>query len=199
MSQNSTPSYLDSPQIIKRVYEEADDAVRVKVASGTSFAVALDAADGDNVFIKGSEDGTTSGTSHVFKLDANGVVYVRADSISGNTAALSSASVGVVLAAIASSGIKSYQIYAQVTGEDVAAAGLTSNITARIDISPATSGSNFFQTSTTLNVPGTTALNAVVASSLLTNIIGKRVQLTLTANNLAGADRVVFYLVGSSL
>lgn len=197
MSQNSTISQLDAGQIVKRIYDESNDAIRIEVAGGTSFAVALDSS--DNIVALGTEDGTVSGTAHALKVDTSGNLSIRADSISGATASLSSASSGVVLAAISSSGIKSYQIYAQVIAEDVPAAGITSNITARIDISPSTSGSNFFQTSTTLDVPGTTALNAVVASSLLSNIIGQRVQLTLTANNLAGADRVTFYLVGSSL
>lgn len=197
MSQNPTISQLDAPQIVKRVFDESNDANRVVVAGGTSFAVSLDHT--DSVVTLGTEDGTVSGTYHAIKVDTSGVTFVRADSISGATADLSSASTGVVLSPIVCSGIKSYQIYAQVDAEDVLAAGITSNITARIDISPTTSGSTFFQTSTTLNVPANTALNAVVASALLTNIIGKRVELTLTVNNLAGADRVKFYLVGSTL
>lgn len=198
MSQNSTITKLDAPQVVKRTYDEANDAIRTIPAETTSFAVELDASDGDSVLSTGSSDGTSSGTLKVIKVDSNGVQYIRADSISGSTAELDHTSAGVVLSAISSAGIKTYQLFAQVTGEDVPAAGITSNITARIDISPTTSGSTFYSTSTTLNVPGATALNAVVASALLTTIIGQRVQLTLTANNLAGNDKVKFYIVGST-
>lgn len=197
MSQNPTISQLDGSQIIKRVYTESDDAVRVSVASGTSFAVVLDHT--DSIVALGTEDGTPAGTYHAFKVASNGTVFVRADSVSGATADLSSASTGVVLAPISSSGIKSYQIYAQVDAEDALGAGTTGDITARIDISPTSSGTTFYQTATTLTVPGGTALNAVVASALLTDIIGQRVQLTLTANGLIGADRVKFFICGSSL
>lgn len=197
MSINPTISQLDSGQIIKRIYDESNDAIRTEVAGGTSFAVALDHS--DSIVALGTEDGTVGGTYHAIKVASDGVAFVRADSISGSTANLTSASSGIVLSPISCSGIKSYQIYAQVNAEDVLGAGITSNITARIDISPTSSGSTFYQTSTTLNVPGGTALNAVVVSSLLTNIIGQRVQLTLTTNNLAGADAVKFFLVGSTL
>lgn len=197
MSVNPSPSLLDGGQIVKRVYDEANDAVRVEVAGGTSFAVALDSS--DSIVVLGTEDGVVSGTPHALKVSTTGVVYVRADSISGATASLSSASSGVVLAAISSSGIKSYQLYAQVLAEDVAMAGTTGDIIARIDISPLSSGSTFYQTSNTLTVPSGTALNAVVIGTVLTSIVGLRVQLTLTTNSLAGADRVKFFLVGSSL
>lgn len=196
MSVNPSISQLDNGQIIKRVYDGSNDAVRTVVAGGTSFAVALDSS--DSVVMLGTEDGIVSGTPHAIKVDANGVVIIRADSISDSSADLSSASSGVVLGPISSSGIKSYQIYAQVDGEDVAAAGLAGAIAVRLDISPTASGSTFLQTAATLNVPAATALNAVVASSLLTNIIGQRAQLTITANTLVGADRVKFFLVGSS-
>jgi len=197
MSANPTITQLDGGQVIKRIYEESNDAIRTVVAGGASFAVALDSS--DSIVILGTEDGIVSGTPHAIKVDSGGVTFIRADSISGATAALSSASSGVVLSPISCTGIKSYQIYAQVTAEDGLGAGITGNITARIDISPTAAGSTFYQTGTTLNVPGATALNDVVASSLLTDILGKRVQLTLTANNLVGADRVIFYIVGSTL
>ena len=58
MSQNSSPSLLDGGQVIKRIYEETDDAIRVKVASGTSFAVALDVSDGDTVGVQGNGSST---------------------------------------------------------------------------------------------------------------------------------------------
>lgn len=197
MAKNPSITQLDVGQALRRTYDEANDAIRIEVAGGVSFAVALDHT--DSVVALGTEDGTPSGTYHAIKVSPTGVAFVRADSISGSTADLSSASAGVVLAPISSSGIKSYQIYAQVDGENVPAAGLAGAITARIDISPTAAGSTFFATSTTLNVPATTALNAVVASSLLTNIIGQRVQLTLTSNTLVGGDLVKFYIVGSSL
>lgn len=197
MSVNPSITLLDGGQIIKRVYDEPNDAVRVEVAGGTSFAVTLDHT--DSVVALGTEDGAAGGTYHALKVSSTGVVLVQGNAVTGTSAALSSASSGVVIAAFSTAGIKSYQIYAQVTAEHSAAAGTTGDIVARLDISPAASGSVFYQTSTTLTVPGSTALNAVVVGTILSSFVGMRAQLTLTSNGLGGADRVVFYIVGSSV
>lgn len=79
MSKNLSPSLLDAHQITKRVYDEDNDAVRVEVASGTSFAISVDAADGDNLLIQGTEDGTLDGTPHVVKVNAQGELVISAD------------------------------------------------------------------------------------------------------------------------
>lgn len=88
MSQNSTPSYLDNGQIIKRIYEESDDAVRVKVASGTEFAVSLSSSE-DSISSQG-QSGSTK-------------------------ASLTNASTGVVVAAESCAGYKSFQLYTKTT------------------------------------------------------------------------------------
>ncbi len=53
MAKNATISQLDSPQVIKRVYDEANDAIRVEVGGGTSFQLNLDATTGDTVGVQG--------------------------------------------------------------------------------------------------------------------------------------------------
>lgn len=99
MSQNSSPSYLDSPQIVKRVYEETDDAIRVKVASGTSFAVALDVADGDTVGVQGNGSSTK--------------------------VSLTSASTGVVVPATSCVGMKTFNLFSKTTATITSAKTIT--------------------------------------------------------------------------
>lgn len=43
MSQNPSPSLLDAAQIVKRVYEEDDDAIRVKPIAGSLVTELFDA------------------------------------------------------------------------------------------------------------------------------------------------------------
>lgn len=49
MSVNTLPSYLDSSQIVKRVYDATNDAIRVEVGAGTSFGLSITADSGDSV------------------------------------------------------------------------------------------------------------------------------------------------------
>jgi hypothetical protein len=138
MSQNSTPSYLDSPQIIKRVYEEADDALRVKVASGTDFDVALSYDDGDSVGVQGNSVSTK--------------------------ASLTSASTGVVVAAFDCSGMKSFNLYTKTITTITSAQVLTLEVSpsATDDVWKATALTITPDTTADVVVMGTT-LTSVVA------------------------------------
>lgn len=198
MGLNSSPSLLDSPQIVKRIFDATNDAVRITLAEATGIAIELNAADGDSALAVGTTDGTTSGTQKVFKLDTNGVLYIRGDSISGQSAALDGTSVGTVIDPIDCSGIKSFQIYAEVLAADdtTATAG---QIEAKIDLSPVTSGDTFVTINVALNVPPGTDVGVVAVSDLITNLIAKRARLSLTANQLVGNDSVRFFIVGSSV
>lgn len=96
---NLTPTLLDSPQIVKRIYDETDDAIRIKIASGVDFAVELNADDGDSVESRG---------------------------ISGSTkVSLTSASTGVVVAAFDCKGMKSFNLYTKTTSTIVGAQACT--------------------------------------------------------------------------
>lgn len=85
MGQNSSPSMLDGPQIIKRTFDATNDAIRTVPAETTSFTVELDATDGDSVLSTASTDGTSSGTLSVIRADANG----RLDTIDGRRVSVS--------------------------------------------------------------------------------------------------------------
>lgn len=76
MPKNPSPSLLDAGQIVKRVYDEANDAVRVEVAAGTDFEISIDAADGDSAMFVGTEDGTPTGTQHTVKINSLGNTQV---------------------------------------------------------------------------------------------------------------------------
>lgn len=49
MALNPSISQLDAPQIQKRTFDESNDALRTVPAAATSFAIELDATDGDSV------------------------------------------------------------------------------------------------------------------------------------------------------
>lgn len=169
---NPSPSLLDSGQIIKKIFDTTDDAVRIVLASGTTFEVSLN-SDEDSVTVLG-----------------NG--------FAGNTAALTSASTGVVMAATASVGIKSFQLYAIVNAAQTG--GLTSGaIVVKIEVSPSDSVNVWYDPSSSLNVPLGTATGAVLAGSILSILIARRVRLSVVSNALVGADSVTFYLVGNSV
>jgi hypothetical protein len=88
MAVNPSPSLLDINQISQRTFDSANDAIRMSLGS-TSFAVSLDAADGDNVATKG-----LSATTKV---------------------SLTNASTGIVLPAADCAGYKTFQIYTKTT------------------------------------------------------------------------------------
>lgn len=89
MSKNLTVTQLDAGQVFKRVYDEANDCVRVEVGGGTSFELNLDATAGDTVGVQGN--GTQQKSS------------------------LTNASTGVVIAPFSCVGMKSFNLYTNTT------------------------------------------------------------------------------------
>jgi len=89
MAQNSSPSLLDSGQIVKRVYDQANDAVRVEVGVGTSFGLSLTADSGDSV--------------------------LSVPVVSEAKASITSSSTGVIVAAAPCIGMKSFNLYTNTT------------------------------------------------------------------------------------
>lgn len=49
MSKNTAITSLDAPQLVKRVYDEANDAIRVEIGTGTTFGLNISADSGDSV------------------------------------------------------------------------------------------------------------------------------------------------------
>lgn len=95
MAQNPTVTRLDTAQAIKRTYDESNDAIRTIPADVTSFAIELDAADGDNVATKGLSSSTTAN--------------------------ITNANTGVIIAAADCSGYKSFNLYTKTTTNIVGA------------------------------------------------------------------------------
>lgn len=89
MAKNSAPSQLDSPQIIKRIYDEANDAVRVEIGTGTGFALSISADSGDSI--------------------------VSIPQVSETKASITNANTGVIIPASACIGMKSFQLYTNTT------------------------------------------------------------------------------------
>jgi len=105
---------------------------------------------------------------------------------------MTNGSAGQVIAATACPGNKEYQLYA------VATTATTGAVTVRIDVSPEDSGSVFYSTATTLTL-NASAQDTIVVSSILTDLIARRVRVTITANALGAAETVTVYIVGSTL
>lgn len=186
MSTNNNISLLDAPQMIRRSFDPTNDAIRVSL---DGVSIQLDSASGDSILAIGTEDGTTGGTQHALKVSTSGVLFIRADSISAASAVLTDASSGSAIAGTSCSGIKTFQLYAK------AVTATTGALTVRIDVSP--DGTNYFQTATTLTLPAS-LINTVVASSLLTTVIGQLVKVTITSNALGAAEQAQVFLVGAS-
>ena len=89
MSQNQLPSLLDSGQIIKRVFDGTNDAVRVEIGQGTSFAIGLSADSGDSI------------------LTVPTLLEAKASITSTNS--------GVIIPVTSCTGMKSFSIYTHTT------------------------------------------------------------------------------------
>lgn len=95
MGLNTNISQLDTAQLAKRVIDATNDAVRTIPAENTSFAIELDADDGDTIATRGISSSTKS--------------------------SLTSVSTGVVLAAFDCSGYKNFNLYTNTTATLVGA------------------------------------------------------------------------------
>lgn len=83
------PSLLDSGQIIKQIYSDADAAIKIIPSSNTTFGIELDASDGDNVATKGLSSSTK--------------------------VSITNANTGVIVPAASCDGYKSFNIYTKTT------------------------------------------------------------------------------------
>lgn len=198
MSQNTTPSFLDSPQIIKRVYEEADDAVRVKVASGTSFAVALDAADGDSVKAY-TYDGAGTAINKGQAVMASSMPVVIASNqssisttdtpASSSTKASVTTGTGTVLSATSCVGMKSFNLYSNTTTTVVNGQVLT------LEVSPSDTDNVWKATTLTITPSGT--VSTVVMGTANSAIVGRRVRVTTAAAIDSGAYDLYLVMQGA--
>lgn len=82
-------SLLDNAQIIKRVYDEPNDAIRVEVGVGTGFALSLSADSGDSI--------------------------TNVPSVSELKASITSANSAVIIPASSCIGMKSFNLYTNTT------------------------------------------------------------------------------------
>jgi hypothetical protein len=80
---------LDNNQIIKRIYDETNDAIRVEIGTGTTFGLNISADSGDSV--------------------------TSVPSVTEQKASITSASTGVIVAASSCVGLKSFQLYTNTT------------------------------------------------------------------------------------
>lgn len=95
MALNSSPSLLDSPQIIKRCFDGTNDSVRVNLGDINGLAVSLSATTGDSILTVPNSIATK--------------------------ASLTSASTGVVIAAASCVGMKTFNLYTNTTATLVGA------------------------------------------------------------------------------
>lgn len=135
---------------------------------------------------------TYDGDNDAVRVSVGSAEFVVSGEGISASGTMTNGSSGQVIAATACPGNKEYQLYA------VATTTTTGSITVRIDVSPADSGSIFYSTGTTLSL-NASAANTIVVSSILTDLIARRVRVTITANNLAADEIVTVYIVGSTL
>lgn len=146
MAQNTPISQLDPPQMIKRAYVESNDSFRVELGSESGFDVAINDTT-DSI----AQRGISTATS----------------------AALTSASTGVVIAAFDCKGMKSFNLYTKTATTITNAKALT------LEISPDDTADVWKATTLTIT-PDTTA-GVVVMGTAATNIVARRARVSTTA------------------
>jgi hypothetical protein len=169
---NSNPSLLDPGQIIKRITDSDHDAIRTVPAETTAFQIELSADDGDSVLVRG-------------------------DTLALASEELDSASTGVVIAATACVGIKSFQLYGICNDTD--GANLAGDIVASIEVSPSDSANVWHSSGSTVTLGSGQDTGDIVVANILSTLIARRIRVSLTSNALTGDDAVTFYLVGNSV
>lgn len=95
MAKNTAVTQLDTGQLIKKVYDEANDAIRVEVGQGTSFGLSITADSGDSV--------------------------ITVPNITEQKASITSANTGTIIAAFPCIGMKSFNLYTNTTSTIVGA------------------------------------------------------------------------------
>lgn len=167
MAQNPTITLLDAAQVLKRLYDESNDSIRIQMGDSTSFAVELAASDGDNVAALGSTDGTMDGTLKVLKVDSTGAVVLAQTtaSTSGSLSNASSAGTSIIAAASAV-GLKDFYMYA------ITNTTITDSVLITLQVSPDDSADVWYSTTLTLT-PSTTAA-VVVAGAAVLSVVARR-------------------------
>jgi hypothetical protein len=89
MAKNTNPGLLDAPQIVKRVYDSDNDAIRVEVGVGTGFALNLSADSGDSIS--------------------------SVPTVTEQKASITTANTGVIIPATSCIGMKSFNLYTNTT------------------------------------------------------------------------------------
>lgn len=74
MAQNPVISQLDSNQIVRRTYDEANDAVRTELVNAVTLAVTIN--HDDSIVTLGTEDGAVDGTYHAVRVTSDGSLVV---------------------------------------------------------------------------------------------------------------------------
>lgn len=163
MALNSNISQLDSGQIIKRIVDVSNDAIRTVPAETTAFAIEIDATDGDTI-----ESWNKS----------------LSDKVS-----LTSASTGVVLAARESKGISSINLHTKTTSTIVGAQVCT------LQYSPHDSDDIWINTSVTVTPDLTNGV--VVSGTAITNLLARRVRVSIAAGITSGTFDLYLMAQGS--
>lgn len=98
MGQNNSPSMLDAPQIVKRIFDAANDSLRVNLGdvNGLSFNLS---ASGDTIGVQGVSSSTK--------------------------ASITSSNTGVIIPAMSCVGIKSFQLFTNTTSTITGAQAIT--------------------------------------------------------------------------
>lgn len=166
MATNPNPSQLDATQIAQRTFDATNDAVRVEVGGGTSFALSLDATSGDTVGVQSV--GTMTKTS------------------------ITTSNTGTILGPISCVGMNVFNLYTNTTADITSAQLLTLQvsphdtdnvwISTSLTITPSTSHSSSPVVAGTANTPSSAA-----------PIVGRRVRVITAAA--IGAGTYDLYLV----
>jgi hypothetical protein len=89
MAKNTTITQLDAGQVIKRIFDEPNDALRVEIGSGTSFALGITADDGSSI--------------------------TAVPSVSETKSSITNANTGVIVGPVPCIGMKSFELYTNTT------------------------------------------------------------------------------------
>lgn len=163
MPTNLQPSLLDAPQIVKRVFNGTNDSIRVNIGDANDLSVTLSAVTGDSV------------NTYAGGLAAK--------------ASVTNASVGLIVAATACVGMKSFIFYTNTTSTITGAQACT------LEISP--SDTDDVWVASTLTITPSTVNGTIVAGVLDSSFIARRCRVRIAAAITTGTFDI--YLVAQSV
>lgn len=147
---------LDQNQVLRTAFDEVTGALKTIPAAASSFAIELDSADGDNIATQGNV-------------------------IAPQTANVTNASSGEIIAPFSVVGMKTLQLYVQATS------AITGPQSLVVEISPSDSGSVWFTTALSVATP--TASGSVNAGTPL-SVVARRARVTLATPITTGTATV---------